>query len=152
VTDRPSLTGFINTRERLAEKAQPLLEPGEVVAHVIRAQEGPNKFLGMGIALVIAFGMSILLRNPLAGMLVFFAVNTRLYARRVILATDEALVVAAGGRFRYTPKKVLDRLDLETQIGPLKGLWLSTTLGGRRLYVMPRCARDVAAADADLDA
>jgi len=136
----------------LAEKAQPLLEPGEVVAHVIRAQEGPNKFLGMGIALFVAFGLSLLLRIPFFALPVFLLVHTRLYARRVILATDEALVVAAGGRFRYTPRKVLDRLDLETQIGPLKGLWLSTTLNGRRLYVMPRCVRDVAAADADLDA
>jgi len=152
VIDRSALSGWINTRERLAEKAQPLLEPGEVVAHVIRAQEGPNKFLGMGLAMFVAFGLSLLLKIPILALPVFLLVHTRLYGRRVILATDEALVVAAGGRFRYTPRKVLDRLDLETQIGPLKGLWLSTTLDGRRLYVMPRCARDVAAADADLDA
>lgn len=150
--DRSSLSGLINTRERLAAKAQPLLEPGEVVAHVIRAQEGPNKFIGMGIGMFVAFGLALLLRIPFLALPVFLLVNTRLYARRVILATDEALVVAAGGRFRYTPRTVLDRLDLETRIGPLKGLWLSTTLNGRRLYVPPRCARDVAAADADLDA
>jgi hypothetical protein len=79
-------------------------------------------------------------------------VFTRLYARRVVLATDQDLVVVGCGRWRFTPKVVLDRLDLETRIGPLKGLWLQTRLGSRRLYVVARTAREVAAADADLDA
>jgi hypothetical protein len=151
VTDRSGWTGWVNTRERLIEKAQPLLEPGEVVAHVIRAQQGPNRFLGMGIALFIGFGIAYLVAIPLLALPIFLVALIRLYARRVILATDEALVVVAGGRIRYTPTKVLDRLDLETPIGPLKGLWLATTLNGRRMYVVPRCVREVTAADADLD-
>ena len=150
MTVSDTVLGWRNTRERLAAKAQPLLEPGEVVAHVVRALEGPNRFLGMAIALVVAFGLSILLRVPILALPIFLIVNSRLYARRLILATDRALVVMAGGRFRYTPRAVLDRLDLETPVGPLKGAWLATDLNGRRLYVVPRSARDVIAADADL--
>ena len=148
--DTSAAKGWINTRERLAAKALPLLEPGEVVAHVVRAQEGPNRLLSLGIAMAVGFGLSLLLRVPLFALPLFVLVHAYLNKRRLIVATDRALVVMAGGRFRYTPTKVLDRLDLETPIGPVKGMWLSTTLGGRQLYVMPRCVRDVANADADL--
>ena len=55
------------------------------------------------------------------------------------------------GRFRFTPKKVLDRLDIETPIGPLKGMFLRTELDGRRLYITPRTVQEVAAADADIE-
>jgi hypothetical protein len=81
-------------------------------------------------------------------------VYTRLYARRLIVATDEGLVVMAGGRgprfFSFMPSAVLDRLPLETPIGPVKGLWLEVTLNERRMFVVARSAKDVVAADADL--
>ena len=60
----------------------------------------------------------------------------------------------AGGKgalfFSYMPTKVLDRLPLETPIGPMKGLWLTVTLNERRMYVVARSSKDVLAADADL--
>jgi hypothetical protein len=139
-----------NTRERIIETAQPLLEPGEAVAHVARALEGPNRWVAMGAALAVGVGLSFFV--GLLAILGMWLVFTRLYARRVLLATDRDLVIMGCGRWRFTPKVVLDRFDLETRIGPLKGLWLETRLGGRRLYVVARSATEVARADADLDA
>ena len=55
------------------------------------------------------------------------------------------------GRFRFTPKQVLTRLDIETPIGPLIGIFLRTQLDGRRLYITPRTVQEVAAADADIE-
>jgi hypothetical protein len=138
-----------NTPERIVAKARPLLEPGEAAAHVVRALEGLNRWVAMAIALTVGVGLSLFI--GLLGIVGMWLVYTRLYARRVLLATDRNLVVLAGGRWRFTPRAVLDRLDIETPIGPLKGLWLETRVGGRRLYVVPRCAPDVRKADADLD-
>jgi hypothetical protein len=138
-----------NTRETIIEKAQPLLLPGESVAHVVRALEGPNRWVALVIALAIGFGLTFFV--SFLGIIALWLVFTRLYARRVVLATDQNLVIVGCGRWRFSPKVVLDRLDLETRIGPLRGLWLETRVGPRRLYVVARSSRDVAAADADLD-
>jgi uncharacterized protein YPO0396 len=119
-----------------------------VVAHVVRCLEGPNKWLAIGIGLVIGFAAGLLV--PLFGPVVFWLVYTRLYARRVVLSTDRNLVVIAGGRWRFTPKRLVDRLDIETKFSP-KGLWLETTLGGRRMYVVPRTIDEVRASDRDVD-
>jgi hypothetical protein len=141
-----------NTPERLIEKAEPLLEPGEVVAHVVRAQEGPNKWFGLATAITVAVALGYAI-PPVLGMWAAIIGYVLLYRRRVLLATDRALVVMAGGLVRYTPRAVIARYDVETRIGPLKGLWLKTTLEGQRvLWVVPRCVQDVAAADADVDA
>jgi hypothetical protein len=122
------------------------------VAHVIRAQEGKNRYLAMGLAVI--GGLALVLVSGAAPFAFAFAylVFTLQYRRRLILATDQALVVLAGGWFRYTPRSLLDRLDLETPIGPLKGMQMETTLGGRHLFVMPRTAPEARAADDDLDA
>jgi hypothetical protein len=141
---------FINNRETIIEKARPLLEPGEVVAHVIRGMEGMNRWLGMLIAIVVAVPVGIFLPPALIVPL-YYLLFTGLYPRRLILATDEALVVIAGGRLRYAPRSVLDRLDVETPIGPLQGrFWRYVVLNGRRIYIVPRSYPDVVAADADL--
>jgi hypothetical protein len=136
-----------NTPENIVTKAKPLLEPGEVVAHVVRAMDGPPKFLG----LVIGLGIGALTRIPLLGILAMWLVFTRLYARRILLATDRNLVVLAGGRWRFTPKKVLARLDIDTRIGPMKGIWFQTTIAGRKLYIVPRTVQEARDADAEID-
>jgi hypothetical protein len=142
----------INTRDGLIEAAKPLLEPDEHVAHVIRALEGPSRWLAMGLAMVVALGSTLLLQGvAVIGLLAFALVYTRLYARRVIMATDKRVVVLAGGRWRFKPRAILDSLDLETRIGPPKGLWLEINLNGRRMFVVPRTVKEVQAADADLD-
>jgi hypothetical protein len=141
-----------NTRDNIIEKASPLLEKGEVVAHVVRAMEGPNRWAGIAIAALIALPVTILLRVPVLAFALFIGLFTSFYPRRLILATDRALVVLKGGRWRWTPKEVLDRLDIETKIGPLQSFWRYTVLDGRRLYVVPRTYPEVQAADADVDA
>jgi hypothetical protein len=145
-------SGFVNTRERLLEKARPLLEPGEAVAHVVRAQEGKNRYLAMLFALVGGAGLAVVAGAPALAFPLGYLVFTLQYRRRLILATDRALVVLAGGWFRYTPQKVIERLDLETPIGPLRGLQMETRIGDHRMFVMPRTAPEARAADDDLDA
>src|SRR5262245_52383657 len=143
--------GLINTREVVIEKSRPFLEPGEVVAHVVKALEGPPKWLAMILGLIIGIGISILILAPLLGIPLFVLAYTSAYRRRILLATDQALVLLAGGRYRFTPKKVLARLDLETRIGPTQGMFLRTEVDGHRLYVTPRSAPEVAAADAEIE-
>jgi hypothetical protein len=143
--------GFINTREVVVAKSRPFLQPGEVVAHVVKALEGPPRWVAMLLGLVIGIGISILILLPLLGVPIFALVYTGSYKRRILLATDRSLVVLAGGRFRFTPRSVLSRLDLETRIGPLQGLFLRTEVDGRRLYVVARSSPEVHAADADIE-
>jgi hypothetical protein len=88
---------------------------------------------------------------PFLGFPLFVLVYLAAYQRRLILATDQALVLVGCGRFRFTPRKVLERFDIETPIGPLKGIFLRSELGGRRLYITPRTVQEVAAADADIE-
>ena len=145
------MAGPINTREVLIEKSAPFLEPGEVVAHVVKALEGPPRSLAIILALVIGFGISVVIQIPFWGFPLFVIVYTSAYQRRIILATDQALLLLGAGRYRFAPKKVLARLDLETRIGPVKGLLLRTEVDGRRLYLTPRTVQEAAAADAELD-
>jgi hypothetical protein len=141
---------FVNTRERIIEKAAPLLERGEVVAHVIRGLEGRNRWLGMLIALAVAFPFGYFV-PPILIVPIYYLVFTGMYPRRIILATDRGVVVIAGRRLQYEPRAVLDRLDVETPIGPMKGsFWRHVVLNDRRIYVVPRSYPEVAAADADL--
>ena len=117
----------------------------------MRAPEGTNRWFGIAIAFVIAFPIAGIIRVPFLAFALFVLVFTSLYPRRIILATDQALVVIKAGRWRFTPQTVLARLDIETQIGPLKTFWRYTVLNGRRLYVVPRTYAEVEAADADVD-
>ena len=145
------MPGLINTRDVVLEKDEPFLEPGEVVAHVVKAVEGPPRWVALLLALIVGIGISILILVPFLGFPLFVLAYMAAYQRRLLLATDHGLVLVGCGRFRFTPKKVLQRFDIETPIGPLKGLFLRTELDGRRLYVTPRTAPEVAAADADIE-
>jgi hypothetical protein len=143
---------WMNTRENIIAKAKPLLEPGEVVAHVVRTLDGKiNRWLGIAIAFLVSFPLAGIIRVPILVFVLFFLLFTSLFPRRLILATDRSLVVLKCGRYRWTPKRVIDRLDIQTKIGPLVGFWRSTTLNGRRMYVVPRCYTDVIDADTDVD-
>jgi hypothetical protein len=145
----PAKIGWQNNRANLIAKSERFLEPGEVVAHVVRCLEGPSRWLAIAIGLVIGFGMGLLI--PVFGPIAFFLVYTRLYARRVVLATDRNLVLIGGGRWRFTPKVLIGRLDIETKFSP-HGMWLQTDLApGRRMFVVPRTIDEARAADRDVD-
>ena len=145
------LTDRINTPQRIISLARPLLEPREVVAHVVRAMEGPNRLIGGLIAMAIGVGVGIVTKVPFLGFPLMASIYLSIYPRRILLATDQALVLIQGGRWRWTPKKVIERFDVDTPIGPLQGFFLYSRLGDRRLWIVPRCIPEVKAADRDLD-
>ena len=123
------------------------LEEGERVDYVIKALAGMNRWLALGLAAIIGLGVSLLLSTygfgPIVGVLVLLIVFTRLYARRLILVTNRAVVLLAGSRFTFKPTAVLDRLPVDTPLGPLMGLWLELRLGTHKLYVSARSIRTV---------
>ena len=145
------LTDRINTRDHIISLARPLLEPREVVAHVVRAMEGPNRIIGGLIAMAIGVAVGIVTKVPFLGFPIMASIYLSMYPRRILLATDQALVLIAGGRWRWTPKSVIERYDVDTPIGPLKGFLIYSRLGDRRLWIVPRCIPEVKAADRDLD-
>lgn len=142
---------MFESRDALIEASKPFLEPGEVVAHLVKTLEGPNRWLAMSISLVLALTITTVLGVPILGLPLFAIAYTSLYRRRLVLATDQAVVVLAGGRLRFAPRSVLERLPVDTRIGPTKGLWLRIELGEHRLYVVPRTVKEVVAADADIE-
>jgi hypothetical protein len=145
------LRGVRNTRDRLIADSARFLEPGEAVGHVVRALEGPNRWIGVGLTMVIGVLIAVLTNVAPLAIAAMGLAYTGMYQRRLILSTDRRLLLLAGGRFRFTPRSVLETLDLETRIGPLKGLFLRSSLAGRRLYIVARTAPEAKASDADLE-
>ena len=58
---------FFN-RAKAIQRARPLLNPDEAVAHVIKALEGPNRFLGMGLAMIVAILIALVLQSGLLAL------------------------------------------------------------------------------------
>jgi hypothetical protein len=139
----------MNNRERIVEQARPLLEPGELIAHVIRALEGPPRLAGMAIGLVAGVLVSPVL-GPLLSFPVMFLVFTSLYKRRVIVATDRSVTVLGCAPLRFAPRRVLERLDVDTRIGPTKGMFFRVRPGAHGLYVVPRSVQELQEADRDV--
>jgi hypothetical protein len=147
---RPVLDLRINSREQIIALSRPLLEPDEVVAHVVRAMEGPNRLVAVAVSFALGLAIGGIARVPFLAAPIAMAAFFSSYPRRIILATDQALVILKGGRWRWTPKQVLDRLDVDTPIDP-KGMFLRSQLGSRRLWIVPRCINEVRASDLDLE-
>ena len=117
------------------------LEKGEQVDYILKALTGLNRWAGLGIATLIGLGISLLVGSVVLGLLALLIVFTRLYARRLIVVTDRAVVLMAGSRFTFKPTAVIERFPRDTPITPLKGLWLELHLGDHRLYVTARSLR-----------
>src|SRR5258706_615875 len=131
-----------DTRSQIIEEARPLLNRGEVVAHVVRALEGPNRWLALLFAMFIGFTLSLLAGSPILALPFMWLGYTLLYKRRIILATDQSVLILGGARLRFSPKAVLDRLAVATRIGPLKAAFLATTPNRRPMYVVSRSVRE----------
>jgi hypothetical protein len=113
-------------RDKLRDRVQPLLEPGEQVQEVFLAQTGPSPWLA-----ILTY-------------LIFFAVK-----RRIVVATDRAIVIVKAGALSGTSaKEVIGRLPRATRIGPLSGIWAKAQLGTEKVYIHKRFHGDVARADA----
>lgn len=115
-------------RDKLTERAQPYLEPGEVVRHVFLGQTGPNPAFAL-ITYLIMF-----------------------YSKYwIVVVTDRAILVLQAGKLGSSkPKALSQRLPRSTQIGPLSGLWSDTMAFGQKMWIHRRYHKDVAAADAEL--
>jgi hypothetical protein len=116
-------------RDKLRERVQPLLEPGEQIQEVFLAQEGKSWMLGVGFGLLL-----LLFAKP-----------------RVVAVTDRGIVVFRQSKLTATPKQLLARLPRNTHFGPVKRLWAKVTLNGKQIYVHRRFHGDVKRADAQLD-
>lgn len=118
-------------REKLRERAQPHLEPGEEIQSVFLAQTGPTPWLAGAI-----------------GALIYFFVAKY----RVVVVTDRSIVLLNAGAFVPTkPKGVFARLPRNTQLGPYEAkVWGKVVLGDTRHWVHRRFKGDVEAADAAL--
>jgi hypothetical protein len=117
-------------RDKLRERVQPFLEPGEEVQAVFPAQTGPTPWLAG------AFGALIY---------VFFA------KYRIVVVTDRSIVLLRSGAFTgASPKELVARLPRDQQLGPVKGMWGKIQLDGTRHWVHKRFHGDIAQADAAL--
>ncbi|QXC63093.1 hypothetical protein KSP35_10090 [Aquihabitans sp. G128] len=116
-------------RDKLAERAQPYLEPGEQVRHVFMGQTGPSPWFAALSSLIVL----------IAGKYFIFVV------------TDRAILVLNAGKLVPTkPKGIEARLPRATQLGPVKGIWGETHALGQRVWVNKRFHKDLQAADAEL--
>ena len=115
-------------RDKLKERSQPLLEPGEDIKHVFLAQAGPTPWL-FALSWLFAFLMKY----------------------RVVAVTDRNVVLLESSAWKpAAPKQVVARLPRETRFGTLNGVWAKIDLAGDRYYVHKRFHKDVQAADAEL--
>lgn len=114
-------------RNKLRERAQPFLEPGETIQYAFPAFAGNPWMFSAGGALFM-----LLFAKP-----------------RDVVVTDRAIVLFRQSTASATPKEILARLPRNTQIGPVKGkLWGKLDLNGQKLWVARAYMNDVASADA----
>ena len=116
-------------RDKLAERAQPYLEPGEQVRHVFMGQTGPSpywSFLTYWIMLI-------------SGQYFVFVV------------TDRAILVLNAAKWLPNKVKGIEaRLPRATQIGPVSGMWGKSEGLGKKVWIHKRFHKDVLAADSEL--
>jgi hypothetical protein len=116
--------------EKLTDRVQPMLMPGEQVQQVFLAQTG-NPMLA-----------------PLLGLL-----GTLFIKRRIVAVTDRAVVVFGADFNGAKPTEVLRRLPRASQLGPVKGIWAPINVGeAKKTYVHARFHKAVNAADAAISA
>ena len=113
-------------RDKIRANAQHVLRPGEVIQAVIPAQT-VSPYLAMITYWIIIFSN----------------------AYRIIVVTDQRILVCRTGRWTFTPVREVEReAPRGTRIGPGTGLWHKTESLGEPLYIAWRFYKDVAQADA----
>lgn len=107
-------------RDRLRERTQPFLEPGEQIQQIFLAQTASQ----YQVLIPILF----LLKNRY----------------RVVAVTDRAVVVLEAARMQNSkPTGVLTRLPRATPLGTPSGMWAVLDLGGEKLRVHKRFHKDI---------
>ena len=115
-------------RDKLRERAQPYLEPGEQIQAVFLAQTGPTPWLAG------AFGAIIYM---------FIA------KYRVVVVTDRSILLLKAGA--WTPSKPTELVKRvpRTGLGPFAGrVWGKVMIDGERHWVHRRFKEDVDATGA----
>jgi hypothetical protein len=114
-------------QEKIRERSQPFLEPGETMQTAFLAQTGPTPWLAG------AFGALIYM---------FIA------KYRIVVVTDRAVVLLKAGAFRPAkPKEVVKRLPRTTPIGPFEGkIWGKVQIDGERHWVHRRFKDEIQSA------
>lgn len=115
-------------RDKLRDRVQPYLEPGEQVQQVFLASAGMNP---SGAAMLGAIGVMLLTQQ------------------KIVVVTDRGIVVLKAGKWAPAKPKALEARGPHIVLGPVKGLWGKIHLG-EKLYVHKRFHKDVEAADASL--
>ena len=116
-------------RDKLAERAQPYLEPGEQIRHVFMGQTGPSPYWAFLTYWVMLF----------SGQYFVFAV------------TDRAILVLNAAKWMPSKVKGIEaRLPRATQIGPVSGMWGASEGLGKKVWIHKRFHKDVLAADHEL--
>jgi hypothetical protein len=113
-------------RDQVRANAAHLLQPAETVQAVFCAQTTSQYYALLSTLIIVLSD-----------------------AYRVVVVTDERILVCRSGRFRMSPvKDVIRELPRTTRIGPPRGLWWRCETLGERLYIHKRFHKDVTAADA----
>ena len=114
----------MDIHDKLRERSQPLLEPGEQIQSVFMAMTGPSPWLQT----LLIYG---------------------LFAKyKVVVITDRNIVLLKASFMGTSqPTAVLARLPREPLAKPEGRAWGKVTIGGERHWVHRRFFNDVAAAD-----
>ena len=113
-------------RDKLRERAQPFLEPGEQIQAVFLAQTGPSPWFAALSWLIVLFG-------------------AKYY---VVVATDRNIVLLNASAWVPSKVKGVDRrLPRSTRFGPLSGLWGKSQALGATTHIHKRFHGDVEVAD-----
>lgn len=115
-------------RDNLRAEAQPYLQHGEHVQAVFLAQTGPSPYLANLVGIIGA-----LLFRP---------------KRYIVVSTDRAHIVLTASP--WSPAKATGiggRLPRNTEVGPLSGVWATSSLIAERTRIHKRFHKDVAEAD-----
>ncbi len=112
-------------RDKLRDRVQPFLAPGEQIEQIFLAQGGPNPLLQLVTIWIVIFGAKY----------------------RIVAVTDRAIVVFKGGSFVPSQPKVLLGRSQRHVMGPTSGLWAKCMIGPEQLWVHRRFHKDVTAAD-----
>ena len=117
-------------REKLRERVDPFLRPGEQVEQAFLAQAGLSPWMNMLGALWV-----LLFAKP-----------------RIVAVTNQRIIVLRAGKWLGTkPKDIVAELPRQTPMGPLRGrLWGKTHIAGEEVWIHKRFHKDVEAADAAL--
>ena len=119
-------------RDKLRNRAQGYLQPGEQIQEVFLAQAGPNPNLGFITSYVVFFNRY-----------------------KVVAVTNQAVLVLSAGLFSPAkPKAVEARIPRTTVLGPPEGaVWSRVNLPdakGKTSWVHRRFYKDVTAADSEI--